>query len=87
MLSLDFVSAQFFFLLCFLPVATDGDADGRVPALSAEHLRRHLVPAVDLGGGNCRRAAGLLYCSYVLLLCEYWSISKQPQGDKNRKPL
>lgn len=58
-------------LLIYLPVATDGDVYGRLPALPPEHLRRHPVPAVDLGGGICWGAAGPLHCLHMLLLCEY----------------
>lgn len=64
-------------LMFSFSVATDGDVHGRLPALSAEHLRSHLVPAVVLGGGNSWGAAGLLYCLYMLLLCEYLCVSKQ----------
>lgn len=58
-------------LFIISPVSTDGDVHGRLPAVPAEHLRRHPVPAVDLGGGNRRGAAGPLHCLHMLLLCEY----------------
>lgn len=57
-------------IVACLPVATDGDIHGRVPALPPEHLWSHLVPAVDLGGGHGWGAAGPLYCLLMLLLCE-----------------
>lgn len=71
---------------CFYPpVATDGDVHGRLPALPPEHLRRHPVPAVDLGGGNRRGAAGPLHRLYMLLLREYF-LSRRTGPDRS-EPL
>ena len=58
-------------LYLLVPVATDGDVYGRLPAVPAEHLRCDLVPAVDVGGGKFWGAAGPLHCLHLLLLCEY----------------
>lgn len=68
----------------YLPVATDGDVYGCVPALPPEHLRRHPVPTVDLGGGNCWGAAGPLHCLYMLLLCEYFKVQLYRPTDRIR---
>lgn len=51
-------------------VSTDGNLYGRLPSLPAEHLWCHPLPAVDLGCGNCRGAAGPLHCLCMLLLCK-----------------
>lgn len=57
-----------------LPVTTDGDIHGCLPALPPKHLWCHLVPAVNLGGGNSWGGAGPLYCLHMLLLCKYLSL-------------
>lgn len=74
----------------YLPVATDGDVHGCLPALPPEHLRCHPVPAVDLGGGNCWGAAGPLHCLCMLLLCEYFkgpAMSAEGRGETKQKTL
>lgn len=64
-------------------VSTDGNLYGRLPSLPAEHLWCHPLPALDLGGGHRRRAAGPLHCLCVLLLCKYSRRHQKKPSDKN----
>lgn len=67
-----------------MPVTTDGDLHGRLPALPPEHLRGHSVPQADLGGGQRRGAAGPLHRLRVLLLRESFTPLRVQVSNQHR---